>query len=101
MFRLADEIRRTYDFLAAEEEDEEKRRAWRKIAGALENKARVQAMIETAAKFLPITMDDFDQDPRLLNVKNGTIDLTTGERAATRPGALHNETSSRGIRPRS
>lgn len=80
VFRLADEIRRTYDFLAAEEEDEEKRRAWRKIAGALENKARVQAMIETAAKFLPITMDDFDQDPWLLNVKNGTIDLTTGER---------------------
>ncbi len=80
VYRLADGVRQAYDFLAAEEVDPERRPALRKVASSLESKARVENMIQTASKFLPITLDTFDRDPWLLNVENGTIDLRTGNK---------------------
>lgn len=86
VFRLADKVREAIDFMVAREEDEETRRQLRKLANSLERKATLQNMIETASKLLPITLNEFDQDPWLLNVNNGIIDLTTGERQPHEPG---------------
>jgi putative DNA primase/helicase len=46
-----------------------------------ESMRRRKAFVEAASviKALNITSDDLDPDPWLLNVKNGTIDVTTGE----------------------
>lgn len=52
-------------------------------AAALERRAgRLRAMIELARSDLPIRPTELDQDPWVLNVRNGTIDLRTG---AARP----------------
>lgn len=41
--------------------------------------ARVSAMIREAEPYLTRTIDDLDQNPFLVNVENGTVDLETGE----------------------
>lgn len=40
---------------------------------------RVKAIIAMAAPMLPMEVSEFDRDPWLLNVANGTVDLRTGE----------------------
>lgn len=40
--------------------------------------ARIDAMIKSARSDVPVAMEQFDADPMLLNVQNGTIDLRTG-----------------------
>jgi len=40
---------------------------------------RLRAMIDLARCFVPVRPHELDQGPMLLNVGNGTIDLTTGE----------------------
>lgn len=56
------------------------------IGAALETWARrsesatsLHAGIKIAESLLPITQDELDRDPWLLNVANGTLDLKTGE----------------------
>ena len=48
---------------------------------ASQTKGKVSAMLSLAESELPIpcTLADFDTNPLLLNVRNGTIDLMTGE----------------------
>jgi putative DNA primase/helicase len=64
---------------ASDAEDEERRKALAKHAAASESEARIRAMIELAKSEVPVTPDELDSDPWLLNVLNGTIDLRTGE----------------------
>jgi putative DNA primase/helicase len=64
---------------ASDAEDEDRRKALAKHAAASESEARIRAMIELAKSEVPVTPDELDSDPWLLNVLNGTIDLRTGE----------------------
>lgn len=70
---LYDEARKLRDFELAEKA--------KKASLAAEGRAKIDAAIELA-KSEPgviVQADQLDQDPWLLNVKNGTIDLRTGE----------------------
>ena len=77
--RLAKEtVRRIYRE-APDAEDEDKRKALANHARGSESETRIRAMIELSKSERPLSPDDLDADPWLLNVKNGTIDLRTGE----------------------
>ncbi|MGD0115628.1 MAG: phage/plasmid primase, P4 family [Dehalococcoidia bacterium] len=58
---------------------EDGRKAIAKWAIASESQARLDAMLNLARSLLPAEVEDFDADPWLLNVENGTIDLHSGE----------------------
>ncbi len=44
-----------------------------------ESNGRIKAMVSLAKSELPVQPDKFDKNRFLLNCKNGTIDLSTGE----------------------
>jgi putative DNA primase/helicase len=64
---------------AADAEDNDRRKALAKHASASESETRIRAMVELSKSERPISPDELDADPWLLNAKNGTIDLRTGE----------------------
>ena len=53
-------------------------KTWTKFAASCENKAKISAALDIARTLLWREMSDMNQDPWLLNVRNGTIDLRTG-----------------------
>jgi len=62
-------------------------RHYRKTEGGLlepwlkdsEDRSRINAAVELAKPFVPLDVDALDADPWLLNVRNGTLDLHSGE----------------------
>lgn len=78
IYRLGDKVREAVDYLVYLEEDEQQRKALRKVAIDLESSNKVGKMLLTASKFLPIKLDQLDIDPWLLNLTNGTMNLKTG-----------------------
>ena len=72
-------IRHMYITAGNLENDKERKRI---IKHALKSETRknINDMIELAKPERPITPEQFDTNPYLLNVKNGTIDLKTGLR---------------------
>jgi len=64
---------------AAAAEDEERRKALAKHATRSEAADKIRAMLELAKSEVPVSPEELDADPWLFNVKNGTIDLRTGE----------------------
>jgi len=44
-----------------------------------ESSARLTALLTLGSAMLPVSAEDLDRDPDLLNVTNGTLDLRTGE----------------------
>src|SRR5215217_6102524 len=77
--RLAKEPVRGIYQEAAGAEDEDRRKALAKHAARSEAEAKIRAMLELAKSEVPISPDELDADPWLLNVPNGTLDLRTGE----------------------
>jgi putative DNA primase/helicase len=77
--RLAKETVRGIYREASDAEDEERRKALAKHAAASESETRIRAMIELAKSEAPISPDQLDADPWLLNTENGTVDLRTGQ----------------------
>lgn len=63
---------------AAQAGDEEQARALAEWAMSSESASRIRAMLELAQSEVPITPDELDRDPWLLNVANGTLDLRDG-----------------------
>ena len=51
--------------------------AWIKFASGRMRKKNRDIMLEDAATVFPVSLNDFDTDPYLLNVQNGTLDLRT------------------------
>jgi putative DNA primase/helicase len=86
--RLAKETVRGIYREASDAEDEDRRKALAKHAAASESETRIRAMVELAKSEAPISPDELDADPWLLNVLNGTIDLRTGELREHRRGDL-------------
>jgi putative DNA primase/helicase len=66
---------------AAHMDSEEIRKALVKHERRSESENRIKAMVNVAQSEsgIPIRLTDFDADPMLFNVKNGTIDLRKGE----------------------
>lgn len=64
---------------ASKIEDESERKAIAKHAMKSESCARIKAMIELAQSELPVSSDELDSDPWLLNCTNGTLDLRMGK----------------------
>jgi putative DNA primase/helicase len=63
---------------AAAAKDEEARKAIAKHAVRSEGEGKIKAMVELAKSEVPVTPDELDAEPWLLNCENGTIDLRTG-----------------------
>jgi P4 family phage/plasmid primase-like protien len=57
----------------------------RGYALACESTGRLGALLQNAGSLLPATHETWDPDPYLLNCKNGTVDLHTGELLEHRP----------------
>jgi len=86
---IADQIRRV-ELLAIETvklmyveasqvRDKDARKAMADHAKRSEADSRRKAMLSSVKCLLPVLPEELDRDPYLLNVKNGTIDLRTGE----------------------
>ena len=76
---LAKETVRSIYREAAAAEDEGARKALAQHATRSEAEARIRAMLELAKSEVPVSPDELDADPWLLNAPNGTVDLRTGE----------------------
>lgn len=79
--RMAKETVRSIYSEAANAGDADERKALGKHAFKSEAQGRIRAMTALAwsEPGVPVTPDDLDQDPWLLNCANGTLDLKTGE----------------------
>lgn len=78
--RAKDTVRALYRAAAAVD-DPDKRRQRVRYAAAAQSANRIAGMIQlaTSEPGIPLTPDQLDTDPWLLNVENGTLDLRTGE----------------------
>ncbi|MDP8951541.1 MAG: phage/plasmid primase, P4 family, partial [Actinomycetota bacterium] len=76
--RAKETVRSIYAEAAAEGDDEQ-RKALVKHARASEAKNKIEAMLELAKSEVPVSPDELDAAPLLLNAPNGTVDLRTGE----------------------
>jgi putative DNA primase/helicase len=82
--RLAKETVRSIYGEAAAAEDEDRRKALAQHATRSEAESKIRAMLELAKSEVPVSPDELDADPWLLNAPNGTVDLRTGELRAHR-----------------
>ena len=57
----------------------------RTAALACESTGRLNALLQNAGSLVPATHETWDPDPYLLNCRNGTVDLRTGELLEHRP----------------
>ena len=82
---VVDDVRRE-----ALRSDGDDRNRWLQWANQSESLPRRRAIVDGAASEpgLVVMSDVFDRDPDLLVVRNGTIDLRTGELRASEPGDL-------------
>lgn len=74
-YNLAIETARSIHAEADEIEDPEISDACHKFAAQSEQANRLDAGLKLARGKMPVSMDDLDGDPLLLNVSNGTLDL--------------------------
>lgn len=77
--QLAKDTARRLQKQALEVDNHQQRQALIKHGLTSESVSRITAMLTLAQSELPINADHLDQDPMLLNVQNGTIDLRTGQ----------------------
>lgn len=86
--QMASETVRAIYREAADAADPADRKALAGWARNSEGQARRDAMLRSAAPFLPVNEQQFDADPWLLNCKNGTLDLRTATLRPHRPEDL-------------
>jgi P4 family phage/plasmid primase-like protien len=77
--RLAKETVRSIYQEASEAPDKDSRKELAKHATQSEAEARIRAMLELAKSEVPVMPTELDGSPHLFNVRNGTIDLRSGE----------------------
>ena len=78
-----DVARNVYDEIKDARDDQKK--ILFKWAKASQNVAQIKAMLALAESDRDYSYTDFDADPYLLNVNNGTLDLRTGELCTHKP----------------
>lgn len=79
IMRKAKDVVRSIYAEASVVTEKDKRKEIADWAMKSESESRIKAMVKLAESELPITVSDLDRSNWLLNVKNGTIDLKTGE----------------------
>jgi putative DNA primase/helicase len=79
VFKLAKDTVRGIYGEAANAEDADRRKALAKHASGSESEAKIRAMLELSKPEVPVSPDELDAAPWLLNAPNGTVDLRTGE----------------------
>lgn len=79
VMRMAQRTVRTIYEEAAEEDDENERKKLADWAKTSESNQRLNAMVSQAQPLTAVHLDELDANYWLLNCKNGTIDLHTGE----------------------
>jgi P4 family phage/plasmid primase-like protien len=77
--------------MAAAIEDPSRMQSALKIAARSANRNRIDAMVALAKGTLLAKATDFDTNPDVLNVLNGTLDLRTGELLPHNPADLHSK----------
>lgn len=77
--KLAHEISGNLIEIAREEHDKDLRLKKLKWAISSGNTSRINGMLTQAKSYLHVTSNDLDSDPLLLNCRNGTVDLRTGD----------------------
>lgn len=78
IYRRAKDVIRLILREASNERDDDRRKGLESHALRCESQNKLQAMIKLAESEVPILPKDFDRDPWLLNVQNGTIYLLDG-----------------------
>jgi len=84
--RMAKRTARAIYHEAADAPSMEEGKAIAKWAFTSQSDTRLAAMIHLAQSEVPISPAEFDHDPWLLNVANGTVNLKSGELQPHRPG---------------
>jgi putative DNA primase/helicase len=79
VYRWAVDTVRTIYGEASRGDEAKSRVALADWAKTSESEQHINAMVRLARSMIPATPDEFDADPWLLNVENGTLDLRTGE----------------------
>lgn len=86
--RLAGDLPRELYQKAGKETDSDRRRTIAKLARVLESRRRQNDLLAAARCRVVVSHTRLDKDRFLLNAKNGTIDLSTGERREHRRSDL-------------
>jgi putative DNA primase/helicase len=76
---LAHEVTKRIWVEALAQEDQDQRDHLLKWAGASEASSKLQSMLRELGPMVARVYDDFNLDPWLLNLENGTLDLKSGE----------------------
>jgi len=79
VYRLAKDTVASIYQEAASAPDDDTRKALAKHAMRSEAGARIKEMVDLTRSDVPVTPEELDASPDVLNVLNGTIDLRTGE----------------------
>lgn len=79
IMRMAQKTVRSIYEEAAHEDDDDERKKIADWAKASESNQRINAMVAQAQPLVAVRMDSLDANYWLLNCKNGTVDLKTGE----------------------
>ena len=78
IYRKAKDVIRLILQEASNERDDKKRKELEYYSLRCESQSKLSAMIKLAESEVPILPEDFDKDPWLLNVQNGTVYLLDG-----------------------
>lgn len=79
IMRRAKKTARTIYDEAAQCTNDDRRQKLAKFAAASESARALEAMVKLAKSALPVTVEQLNKNLWLLNCKNGTVDLRTGE----------------------
>lgn len=71
-------VRSMYDYLSKIPDDDLKKKLFNHAMKS-EDVRKLKAMITVAKGYMPVSVDELDQDPWLLNCPNGIIELKTGK----------------------
>lgn len=71
-------VRSMYDHISGLSDDDQRKKLFNHAMKS-EDARRLQSMVKLARGYMPVSVDELDQDPWLLNCPSGIIDLRTGE----------------------
>jgi putative DNA primase/helicase len=86
--KFAHETARSIHKDAALETDPAKQKEIAKFAVSSQDAKRISGMLSQARPYLAVSMFELDRDPWIVNCRNGTLDLRTGELKPHRPADL-------------
>jgi putative DNA primase/helicase len=89
IFKLSKPVIRNIYKTAAKCEEDKDRVELVQWGTKSESKASQRCMLDLAAAYMATSIDDFDNNPKVINCSNGIVDLTTKELLPHSPAQLH------------